>query len=198
MHPQGNGDIEAMEYDGMEAFPSSQPLPAQNRYPYCICWSPLCPLTIIMPFIGHMGIADSTGMTWDFAGPYHINREHMVFGRPTIYLQLDPKKCQRKSWDDGVRAANIVFGGGELDGKHYHGRSHNICCQNCHSHVAYALNEMRYLGFGGWNMFFLAFWVVLRGQYVGFGSVLKTWGPFVAIIALIMIVHFVFDAGNSG
>eukprot|EP00968_Pinguiococcus_pyrenoidosus_P000237 scaffold13_cov241-Pinguiococcus_pyrenoidosus.AAC.10 len=35
--------------------------PEQNRFPFCVCWSPLPPLTWICPLIGHMGIADSSG-----------------------------------------------------------------------------------------------------------------------------------------
>uniref|UniRef100_A0A7R9Y9S1 Uncharacterized protein n=1 Tax=Pinguiococcus pyrenoidosus TaxID=172671 RepID=A0A7R9Y9S1_9STRA len=200
--------------------------PEQNRFPFCVCWSPLPPLTWICPLIGHMGIADSSGMIWDFAGPYHINRERMIFGSPTTYVQLDPSKCEGRSWDEAVHAANIIYGGGELDGKRYKGRMHNICCDNvmcfsslpkssevrgeerrgeadgndewscslqCHSHVARALNEMRYKGSTYWNMFALAFWLVFRGQYVSFGAFLKTWGPFIFIVTFVMIVHFVFD-----
>jgi len=57
--------------------------PARNRYPYCIVWSPLPPITWLLPFIGHTGICDSEGVIWDFAGPYTIGREKMAFGSPT-------------------------------------------------------------------------------------------------------------------
>eukprot|EP00968_Pinguiococcus_pyrenoidosus_P000236 scaffold13_cov241-Pinguiococcus_pyrenoidosus.AAC.9 len=54
----------------------------------------------------------------------------MIFGSPTTYVQLDPSKCEGRSWDEAVHAANIIYGGGELDGKRYKGRMHNICCDN--------------------------------------------------------------------
>jgi hypothetical protein len=41
---------------------------------------------------GHMGIANSDGVIFDFAGPYTINADSMTFGAPTRYLTLDPHK----------------------------------------------------------------------------------------------------------
>ena len=45
---------------------------ARDRYPYCIVWTPIPMLTWIFPFIGHMGIAYSSGVIRDFAGPYYV------------------------------------------------------------------------------------------------------------------------------
>jgi hypothetical protein len=49
---------------------------SRQRYPYCIVWSPLPPITWLFPFIGHTGIGDSEGIIYDFAGPYSIGRAH--------------------------------------------------------------------------------------------------------------------------
>lgn len=162
---------------------------SQNRYPYCILWSPLPPITWFLPMIGHTGVADSTGMTWDFAGPYYINKEHMIFGRPTRYIQLDPGKCKGRSWDDAVRAGNIIFGGGELDGCRHKGKMHNLCFQNCHSHVAQVLNECEYMGFRRWNMVIVAFWFFFLGRHTDFVGFVKTWLPF----ALVVLVVYLFS-----
>ncbi|KAF1327897.1 Transmembrane protein, partial [Globisporangium splendens] len=35
--------------------------PAKQRFPFCIVWSPIPVLTWVLPFIGHLGIADSKG-----------------------------------------------------------------------------------------------------------------------------------------
>lgn len=32
-----------------------------QRFPHCIVWTPLPPITWLLPFIGHMGIADKHG-----------------------------------------------------------------------------------------------------------------------------------------
>lgn len=50
----------------------------RNRFPYAIVWSPLPLITWFLPFIGHMGICDSRGVIYDFAGPYFIGEDHMV------------------------------------------------------------------------------------------------------------------------
>lgn len=54
------------------------------------------------PHPGHMGIADSRGVIYDFAGPYTIGEDHMAFGRPTRYLPLDPGRCKGEQWDESV------------------------------------------------------------------------------------------------
>lgn len=45
-------------------------------------------------------------------------------------------------------------------------QQHNLCCDNCHSHVARALNLMQYNGSHSWNMFKLWFFVMVYGKYV--------------------------------
>ena len=46
----------------------------------------------------------------------------------------------------------------------YTGRMHNLCCDNCHSHVARALNIMEYDGTTRWNMVTLAFLMLIHGE----------------------------------
>lgn len=43
---------------------------------------------------------------------------------------------------------------------------HNLFCDNCHSHVAMALNLMHYDGSSNWNMVKLCFLMLLHGRYV--------------------------------
>lgn len=43
---------------------------------------------------------------------------------------------------------------------------HNLCCDNCHSHVALALNLMRYNNSTNWNMVTLCFFCLIYGKYV--------------------------------
>lgn len=35
--------------------------PKNDRFPFCIVWSPLPVITWFLPFIGHLGIADAQG-----------------------------------------------------------------------------------------------------------------------------------------
>lgn len=95
---------------------------------------------------GHTGIADSRGVIYDFAGPYTIGVGKLTFSPPTRYIQLDPAFCSQQNWDEGIANGNEV----------YKQRMHNICCDNCHSHVAKCLNNMGYgktFLFSHWNIF---------------------------------------------
>ncbi|XP_011874056.1 PREDICTED: transmembrane protein 222 isoform X3 [Vollenhovia emeryi] len=135
----------------------------RQRFPFCIVWTPLPILTYILPFIGHMGIATSTGVIRDFAGPYYVSEDNMAFGKPTKYWQLDYTKAKGgvQGWDAGVMEASEI----------YKARMHNLCCDNCHSHVATALNLMSYGDSSNWNMVKLAFLMLIHGKFIMFVSV---------------------------
>jgi hypothetical protein len=61
---------------------------ARSRFPYAIVWTPLPLITWFLPFIGHMGICDSRGVIYDFAGPYTIGIDQMAFAKPTRCVHL--------------------------------------------------------------------------------------------------------------
>ncbi|KAA8586242.1 hypothetical protein FQN60_007811 [Etheostoma spectabile] len=133
--------------------------PAASRYPYCIVWTPIPVLSWLLPFIGHMGICTSTGVIRDFAGPYFVSEDNMAFGRPTKYWILDVSKVYASgsnAWDTAVHDASEEY-------KH---RMHNLCCDNCHSHVAMALNLMRYENSTSWNMVNLCLLALIHGKHV--------------------------------
>ena len=54
------------------------------------------------------------------------------------YIPLSPLCAKNMGWDQAVQSANRT----------YSQRMHNICCDNCHSHVACALNAMGYTNLG--------------------------------------------------
>lgn len=58
-----------------------------------------------------MGIATSTGVIRDFAGPYHVSEDNMAFGKPTKYWQLDYTKAKGgvQGWDVGVAEASEIY-----------------------------------------------------------------------------------------
>jgi len=60
-------------------------------------------------------------------------------------------------WDIGVAEASEI----------YSHRIHNIFCDNCHSHVAKALDIMKYKGKTNWNMIILCFMVCFKAKFVG-------------------------------
>ncbi|XP_076027671.1 transmembrane protein 222 [Genypterus blacodes] len=155
--------------------------PESGRFPYCIVWTPIPVLSWLFPFIGHMGICTSTGIIRDFAGPYFVSEDNMAFGRPTKYWMLDVSKVYASgssAWDTAVHDASEEY-------KH---RMHNLCCDNCHSHVAMALNLMRYDNSTSWNMVKLCLLVLIHGKNVSCAGFLKTWLPFLMLSGVILTV----------
>ena len=43
-----------------------------ERYPFSIVWTTLPGISFLFPLIGHVGITDSRGVTYDFSGPYQV------------------------------------------------------------------------------------------------------------------------------
>ncbi|NP_001013334.2 transmembrane protein 222a [Danio rerio] len=152
-----------------------------SRYPHCIVWTPIPVLTWFLPFIGHMGICSSAGVIRDFAGPYFVSEDNMAFGKPTKYWKLDKNKVYgggANAWDVAVHEAS----------EEYKNRMHNLCCDNCHSHVAMALNLMRYNNSSSWNMANLCLRFLIHSKHVSFVGFLKTWLPFLMICGVIVTI----------
>lgn len=43
-----------------------------ERHPLSIVWTTLPGISFLIPLIGHVGITDSRGITYDFSGPYQV------------------------------------------------------------------------------------------------------------------------------
>lgn len=152
--------------------------PSKQLFPNCIVWSPLPPITWLLPFIGHTGICDSEGIIYDFAGPYHIGKKHMAFGAPTRYIKLDPLHCTQRRWDEGVEEGNAI----------YSRRMHNIFCDNCHSHVAQCLNLMGYKNKNTYTMVTIGVWFFFCGKWVSTAAFIRTYMPFAIVVAIFIIL----------
>jgi hypothetical protein len=141
----------------------------QDVFPYCLVWTPIPCLTWIVPFVGHMGICDSKGKIYDFAGPYYIGEGELAFGRTTRYIQIHAD-VSAEAWDQAVSRANAC----------YAQKMHNLFCQNCHSHCATVLDDVAYKGFRNWNMLILAPWMFFCGRFVSISAFL--WSILPALI----------------
>jgi hypothetical protein len=150
-------------------------------------WTPIPLLTWLFPCIGHMGIGDSAGVIHDFAGPYTVGEDEMAFGVPTRVLRLDPRKAASVPGSSAAAVWDAAVAEGD---RVYRRRMHNLCCDNCHSHVARCLDVMAYDGRRGWNMVVLAAWMFACGRHVSVGRALLTWLPFLLIVALGLGLHF--------
>ncbi|KAK9916726.1 hypothetical protein WJX75_006285 [Coccomyxa subellipsoidea] len=163
-----------------------------KQFPFCIVWTPIPIISWLLPFVGHMGICTSKGITLDFAGPYFISVDNLAFGNPSRYIRLDPAKASGSAsefagsrslpgasvlaiqWDGALQAASEV----------YRQRMYNFLTDNCHCFVAHFLNSVAYGGSQNWNTIRVVILVLLRGRYVSWWGAAKTWLPFCTIMAL--------------
>ncbi|KNC87089.1 hypothetical protein SARC_00765 [Sphaeroforma arctica JP610] len=154
--------------------------PAIARFPFCLVWTPLPVITWFLPFVGHTGIASSTGVIRDFAGSFMVNEDDMAFGSPTRYVQLDPAKVRSLTYtyNESIRTISIDF----------NQKQHNLFLQNCHSHVACCLNRMLYEGRDDWNMFKVAWLFVREGHFVGRAEMISTLAPFMVVLVLVVFL----------
>ncbi|EGT58820.1 hypothetical protein CAEBREN_01460 [Caenorhabditis brenneri] len=68
--------------------------------------------------------------------------------------------------------------------------SHNLICDNCHSHVALALNKMRYQDREDWGMVNLAWYSLTKGSFVRNTDILSQYLPFAIIVFILVAVAF--------
>ena len=65
---------------------------------------------------------------------------------------------------------------------------HNLCVNNCHSHVAYVLNQLNYKGRNNYNMLSIWWMLITKGKYVNCCGFFKTYIGFLIIIFIILII----------
>ena len=137
--------------------------------PCSILWTPIHPITWFAPFVGHMGITDSSGRLHDWGGgPIRATSpSEMMFGAPCRYLCLaairtwnlticrsaDPVFASRAlrpfapkdpaAWDAAISQADEDY----LEHMHC-----MVCGHDCHSHVAHALDLQAGSGSNPWAL----------------------------------------------
>ena len=149
------------------------------RYPYCMVWTPLPLISWILPMIGHTGICTSEGVIHDFGGPYYVAVDDMTFGNPTKYIPLQLDETNIDDWDRYVERGDKAYGQ----------MMHNLCCNNCHSHCAYVLNQAKYKGNTGYTMIHIWWMFMIRSKYVGFSVSFIDHYQFIGIHQIIYWIH---------
>jgi len=144
----------------------------RHRYPYCIVWTPLPVITSVLPVIGHTGICTSEGVIHDFAGPYYVSVDNFAFGDPHKYVVLDNDGIDPDEWDRCVDKAD----------RRFKNENHNLFTNNCHSHVAEVLNQLKYKGKSNWNMVDVWWLIVKQSKYVSGRHAFKIYIVFVIIL----------------
>ena len=149
-----------------------------SHFPYCIVWTPIPLITYLFPSIGHTGIGTSSGIIHDFAGSFFVSVDDFAFGKPTKYFKLNLSDQEKYNWDRAI----------EKGDNKYNMEEHNIFINNCHSHVAYVLNQLNYKGKNNYNMVNIWWMLITKGKYVSFCGFFKTYIGFLIIILIVLII----------
>jgi hypothetical protein len=85
-------------------------------------------------------------------------------------------------WDRAIEDAS----------NHYDHEMHNLFCNNCHSHVALALNALHFRGITRWNTALLILYMAWYGKFVSKPRFFQTYLGFFILAALIIgVIIFV-------
>lgn len=147
------------------------------RVPRAVVWTPLPGITWLLPPVGHVGITTADGRVTDFSAPYTVTVGAMMCGPARRVWRLGDG-ADGAEHDRAVDAAACAYGQ----------KMHRLVLDNCHSHVACALNEMRYAGRDDWNMVRVWFAVWRHGQWVSKGAAVESVGPFVGLVLLVIAI----------
>lgn len=170
------------DQEGQAQYGSTQPQKiAGGLYPCCIMWTPIHPITWFAPFVGHMGICDSSGQLHDWGGgPIRAcHPREMMFGTPCRYMKFTPKNLE--DWDAAIEQADTEY----LQKMHC-----MVCGDDCHSHVARVLNILNYWGCGCHNKVELAAMVFFTGRHTNLAGFISTWMGFSICLTVFLLVHF--------
>jgi hypothetical protein len=146
-----------------------------------------------------MGICNSEGIIYDFAGPYFVSRDEFAFGKPTRYIPLDPTLLSSSSSADRDSEATAAAWDSALDTAVtlYRTQMYNFFTNNCHSFCATALSYMSYRGRHSYNMAYLCIWMMFCGKYVSFAAFLKTYAGLFILAALVTAFTVPFTVKSS-
>lgn len=190
-------DVEDMKSTQIqhELWPLDEIDPKKAKFPCCLVWTPLPVVSWLAPFIGHVGICKEDGSVLDFSGSNLVNVDNFAFGPVARYLQLDREQCcfpanlaghtckhrynhtehgTAITWDDALLSS----------ARHFEPKFYNLFTCNCHSFVADCLNRLCYGGSTGWNMINVVGLVLLKGKWVAFMSILRSFFPFAAVLCM--------------
>lgn len=81
----------------------------KDFFPYCIVWTHLPWISVILPFVGHTAICSSKGMVHEFAGHHQININHLSFGKPVKYVQCKLTPQEQAKWDQLIDESDFHY-----------------------------------------------------------------------------------------
>ncbi len=182
------------------------PILGAERFPACVVWTPIPCITWILPFVGHMGICDSNGVCFDFAGPYYISEDNLSFGVATRYFSVlhyifpeqnyHVRNLSDGGWEIRLTNPTAMPPAQRLDefdravhkmtDKFRRTMMYNFFTKNCHSFTACVLEEDD--RDASWNMVVLATKMFFTGRFVSFCRFLWSVLPSVLLYGAIIVL----------
>lgn len=104
-------------------------------------------------------------------GSQRTNLDHIEedgISEPFEHASQATDNTMIREWDDAVEAAS---------GK-YRYENHNLITNNCHSHVAAALNRLHFRDITYWNTVLIMLYLVIYGKYVRYDLFSFLYNPF--------------------
>lgn len=153
----------------------------QDRYPFCLVWTPLPVVSWFLPLIGHTGISNSNGIIYDFSDDYHVAADNFAFGSPTKYYQFEPSDIphanKAAAWDGAIV---------ELSDQYARTR-HTLCFNNCHQYIAAVLNRLQYGRVNDWSQRDVCLLITFHSTYCGYRGFMRQWWPLTAILLALLV-----------
>jgi hypothetical protein len=91
---------------------------------------------------------------------------------------VQPGETAAAAWNRAIAAANTT----------YCSRSHNLLMDNCHHHVAVALNELRYRNRTDWGTLSLHLLMMRHGRFTSAGRFVGTYLGFAVLLAVVALI----------
>lgn len=79
------------------------------KFPFCLVWTQLPLISWILPMIGHVGLCDSKGTIYDFAGTQFVNTGKLSFGHPLRWFSFQCATTSQYNLIRPVKEGNFGF-----------------------------------------------------------------------------------------
>jgi hypothetical protein len=146
----------------------------------CVVWTPIPVLSGLCPAIGHVGVTDSQGTTYDFEGPFLIGKGQMIFGDPRQKWKIP---VDSEIWDAAIAEVSNEFAS----------VNYNLLCSNCHYFAASVLDRVGYeviRPFGGhWvnGATVKIIWgLICHGRSLSIKDIIVIWLPFLILVCIFL------------
>lgn len=143
-----------------------------------LVWTSIPVLSYIFPFIGHVGITDSTGRIHDFGSSHYISIDQMTYGNPDKIIHFEITNDEFTRWDKCIHSVS----------KKFTHKTYSLCGVNGYSFCASVLNKINYNDRNDYTACEVMKMTIGCKYYVGTASMCKSYIGLIIIIVLIILV----------